>query len=532
MTLKSAARPLAVNAPDDRTWRWGVGLILGLVAIAHLRFMALDPRLPWDANLCYDQLPLMLGALNKLPQPGLGRIARLVFTETTGGYDLLLALPMVLGAPRALVFELFGLFWVLSSLLCVAFLARRLFGGPAAVMAPALLAGGWAVVVLGRGTWIHVPELALVLVVLCGLVLDPPLRRWGVVVLVALAGGAAMGIRPSGALWMFSLLPLLGFGLLRQRPRRGGWVRLSAVLSCWLVGAIPTMMELWPYVQGKLQRRQAYGHLLQYDTLLRQLWAMVGVLPVILGALGLVVLGVRFRSTVLAAVRGPVLVLVVWLVLGPVLVLVFRAGLDNFPAFGVALAVLGAGGLARLPRPVWLLPLVAFGVNWLPQWLPERPRETTQPLLRTYLQALPGLSYRVDDRLDPALVSRLLDATCPRGQSDRCVVVVDHGLFSPSPEEPGRLELFLLNRPWVALLPVYVPRVPHWGHQPHAFASYSCRFFESRWSTRRPGWEEAGRRVRVQRGMELAWELDLGRGCTYRWYTPGGALLFPERLLE
>jgi len=530
MTPKSAARTLAVRSTDDRTWRWGVGLILGLVVIAHLRFMALDPRLPWDANLCYDQLPLVFEALRKLPSPGLGRIVRLVFTETTGGYDLLLALPMMLGAPRALVIELFGLFWVLSSLLCVALVARRVFGGPAAVMASALLASGWAVVVLGRSTWIHVPELALVLMVFCALVLDPPLRRWSSVALVALAGGGAMGIRPSGAVWMACLLPLLVYGLLRHPPRRGGWARLGAVLIGWGVGAIPTLMELWPYLHGKLQRRQAYGHVVEDVTLLRQVWNIVGVLPVILGVLGLVVLAVRFRKAVPPSARGPVLTLLAWLLLSPVLVLVFRAGLDNFPAFCVALAVLGAGGLAQLPKPLWLLPILAFLVHWTPQWLPERPKQRVQPLVRTYLQALPGLSYRVEARLDPAVVTSLLDATCPPARRERCMVVVDHGLFSPSPEEPGRLEIFLMDRPRVELLPVYVPEASRWGHEAHVFASYSCRFLESSWSARRPGWDEVGRGVRARGRMELVWERDLGRGCVYRWYTPGGKLLFPDRL--
>jgi hypothetical protein len=508
-------------------WRWAVGSVLGLVLLAHLRFLILDPRLPWDANLAFDQLPLVYGAL---AAGRLGDLLRLVFTETSAGYDLLLAVPMLAGAPRPLVLELAGLGWTFTALACAVVITRRLFGGPAAAMALALLASGWGVVVFGRTTWVHVPELALVLVVLTCLVLDPALSRWRSVALVAVAGAGAMGLRPSGAAWVISLLPLLLWGVLRGQPRRGAMTRLAAVGLVWGLGACPAILELAPYLQGKLARRGGYAHVVQWDVLLHQLNMVVGLIPLVVGLLGLGALAVSRGRGERPARRGPALLLVAWLLLGGLLVLVFRAGVDNFPAIAVALAVLAGGGLARLPRPFWVLPGLVFALHWGVQWLAEPEGDPGSPLLREWLQAQPGLAYRVDRRLDPAVVMALLDTSCPPARVERCVIYVDHGLFAPSPEEPGRLELFLADREHVELLPVYVPGTGRVPDRAHAFASFGCAALDQHWDQRRPGWR--GTADRVQRGaaMRPIWERDLGGDCSYTWLTPRGVLRHAEAL--
>lgn len=498
-----------------------MGLVLGLVLLAHLRFLILDPRLPWDANLAFDQLPMVYGAL-EAARPG--DLLRLVFTETTGGYDLLLALPMLAGVPRPLVLELAGLVWTFTALGCAALIARRLFGGSAAALALALLASGWGVVVFGRTPWVHVPELALVLVVLTGLVLDPSLSRRRSVVVVALAGAGAMSLRPSGVAWVLSLLPLLAWGVLRGWPRGPALARLGVVGLAWGLGAVPALFELAPYLQGKLARRGGYAHVVQWDVLLHQLNMVVGLIPALVGLLGLGALALRRGRGDQPAPTGPVLLLATWLVLGGLLVLLFRAGVDNFPAVAVALAVLAGGGLARLPRPLWVLPGLVFALHWGAQWLPEPAGDPSSPLLREWLQAQPGLAYRVDRRLDPAVVMALLDTSCPPARLDSCVVYVDHGLFNPSPEEPGRLELFLAEREHVELLPVYVPGTDRALDRAHAFASFGCAALDLHWDQRRPGWRGTADRIQRSASMRPIWERALGGDCRYTWLTPGGVL--------
>ncbi len=521
-----------MTAEGDRGSRWAVGAVLGLVLLAHLRFLVLDPRLPWDANLAYDQLPLVLEALDKLPQPGLGRLAALVFGETTGLYDLLLAIPMALGLPRAGVVEAFGLLWVLTCFACVALIAWRLFGERAAAAAVALLAGGGAVTAMGRTTWVHVPELALALVVLAAVVLDPALRRWSAVAAASLAGGLALSLRPSAAVWVLSCTPLLVVGLLRGHAFRAAAPRLVALLLGWGLGACPLLVELAPYLQGKLDRRGGYAGVVSAADIGVQLLIQVGPVALLIGALGLVALALHARRLWAFGRRGPLLVLLGWLVLTPLLVLGFRAGLDNFPAAVVALALLGGAGLARLPKGFMLLPALAFVLGWLPQWLPEAPGLTLPEPIAVQLQARPGLAQRVDDRLDPAVVEALLDASCRPARVGRCVVVVDHGLFSPSPEDPGRLELFLLDRSRVELLPVYGAEAKRWGHEADAVASFGCEGFDEGWDARRPGWRETAQHVLARGDLRQVWERDLSDGCSYRWYTPGGTLRYPNHLPE
>jgi hypothetical protein len=512
-----------------RRWVWALALVLGLVFLAHLRFLVLDPRLPWDGNLCYDKLPLIFDALHGR-EGGWTKLPGLVLGETTGAYALLLALPMALGLPRAAVFELASLLWVLLALGSAAFIARRLFGGPAAAMATALLAGGWSVVVLGRTPWIHVPEIALCLLLLAVTVHDPGLRRWRSVALAALAGGLALSLRPSALVWVGSTAPLVVYGVLRAHPRRAALGRLAVVAAAWALGACPVVVELWPYLAGKLGRREGYEHVVNGAALLRQTRLLVGEAPLLLGGLGLALLAWRRLRPLDGVGRGPVLVLLAWLLTTPALLLGFRAGLDNFPAFAVALALLGAGGLAHAPRALWLLPGLAFLLGWLPQWLPDAEGLPELSVKRLRRAPNPGMPYRVDDSFDPVTVGALLDASCPPTDEGRCLVAVDHGLFSPDPEEPGRLELFLLARDRVELVPVYAPGATRWAHEAQAFASYGCDFLEPKWAQRRPGWQPAAREVLRRGRFQPAWEAELGAGCRYRWLTPGGVVASPDLL--
>ncbi len=505
---------------SDRWWSGAAGLVVAATLVAHLRYLLLDPRPPRDLNLAYDHLPDVYRALQQLDLP---QLASLVLLETTGWYDLLLALGMSLLGRGAWLYEAPGLLWVAVILLCTARLALRLFGAPAAAMACALAASGWGVVVMGRTGWIHIPELALVLLALVALVEDPGLGRWRTAVVLALAGAGAIALRPSGLVWVATLLPLLIRGCrpaLRQRTVRR---RLLLVGLVWGLALVPVAMELLPYLGQKVGVRAHKGHLLLGSRMLQQLSLNQGVAALLLCLVGLVILLRRPRRFP----RGAGLALLSWIPLALALVLTFRAGLDNFPAVVVALSVLGAGGLARLPRLTWPLAFLAWLLGFVPQWLPESEALVSRlgwPPARQLLLDLPQGHYRPYRDPLPAQIVALLRASCPSTVAGLCVVEVDHGLFYPEPEEPGRLELFLLGLDHVRLLPVYVPDAVGAVETVRAFAHFSCRGIEAQWRQRRPGVEQAAHHELLRRGLQLAWFRDLPHGCSYGWSLPGGVL--------
>jgi hypothetical protein len=187
----------------------------------------------------------------------------------------------------------------------------------------------------------------------------------------------------------------------------------------------------------------------------------------------------------------------------------FRAGLDNFPLLYVAAAV-GAGlGLATRP---WATGLAVVG--WLAYTGVTAVHDVTGP-----------------PRPDQAgAVARLLDATCPaRSPTAPCVVVADDGLFAPRPEEPGRLELFLLREDAVRVTSLRETRPQ--GPSPAAFATWSCGAqpggpADAKGGPRDPRGE--GKRGAVVARWRLAevWSADVD-GCTFRWMTPDGKLAAP-----
>jgi hypothetical protein len=101
---------------------------------------------------------------------------------------------------------------------------------------------------------------------------------------------------------------------------------------------------------------------------------------------------------------------------------------------------------------------------------------------------------------------------------------VDHALFYPTAEEPGNMELFLLGRDGITLVPLYVPAAPAGAPKLHALASFSCEDQDRAWQARRPGIRAQTLRVIEQRDLREVWQRGLGDGCVLRWYTPGGRL--------
>jgi hypothetical protein len=181
-------------------WSLAAGAVGLAVVAAHVRFAAIDGRPPVDLNRSYELLPDLYGALGE-PR-GIGEALRLAVTASNGVYNLLLAAMMrILGRSFALM-DVFDVIWVATILIAVWVMTRRLSGPPAALAAVALAGNAAGVVLMGRQGWIHVPELALLAVVLAALAGDPGLGRRRTVAAVALAGAGALTLRPSALIWI------------------------------------------------------------------------------------------------------------------------------------------------------------------------------------------------------------------------------------------------------------------------------------------------------------------------------------------
>jgi hypothetical protein len=188
----------------------------------------------------------------------------------------------------------------------------------------------------------------------------------------------------------------------------------------------------------------------------------------------------------------------------------FHTGLDNFPLFFVAFALVAGLGLGRWPA----LAMVAV-VAWAGT---------------TAARARDDLGPPVD--LPSRRVTALLDATCPsRRAGAECVVAVDQGLFFPGSEEPGMLELFLLREDAVRIVPLH-DRRRLMAAKPAALATWHCEGMtdgRARGDERFPGIAAAREDVIARQGLAEAWS-GTAEECRFAWLTPGGTVAKPERL--
>jgi len=450
------------------------------------------------------------------------QVPETVLLHTTGWYNLLIATALHAFGLRPGVMEAFHVLWTAALVGGLILLARRLWGSRGAVAAVALVSpASYAIYLDARIGWIHVAEIALFVLALAALVGDPSLARRRTVAFAALLGMAGICIRPSGVIWGATLVPFLLAGWWRTDDRRRFARRAAAVLACWALALIPVINESRRYVDNKMMSRDRYEFLADPAVLWRGLTQDIGVVFGLVGLLGMVALAARLPR----AHWRELMLLAVWMVLPFLLYATLHAGLPNFPAYIVAFALLGAGGISRLPWPAALVPLLLWTPLYLVPWLPlDAARAVVdRPVLHRYgflYTESPTNLVRPFTNLDADEVLAMIDATCP--QDGLCSVHVDRCLLQPNGVDPGRLELFLLGRKDVQLLPTWEPH--HATAPGHALASYRCMDSDPNWRSRFEGYSLSRASVIAQYDYQQVWARRLSPDCTYSWWTPGGQL--------
>ncbi len=475
-----------------RTW-----LVVALLVAAQLRFVWLDDRLPRDLSFTWR---LLESCLTVLREGRWDQVPRLL-GETAGWLNLAVAALFQATGPDPRLFRALDLAWLGLIAGGTASVGKTL-GGPRAGLAAVLLLGGLPlVVVLARLTWVHVPETALLVTALAGLVRDPDLAQRRTWALGIGAAGLAVALRPSAAVWVLALAPLIA-----RAPRR----RLLAAAVVLAVCAVPAASEVGPYLSGKLAIREAYAA--RVAPLPHQLATLVGPwagLPAVAGAW----LWLRRRPqgpvrwTLLAWTAGP---FAAWAL--------FRAGLENFVVLAPALAIAGGLGLATGRRG-----LVAAGLGFaLLTGVQVAPTATAERIW----SRLPGTSpgwwrESLGDQFRPwsgygaRELPALLDAVCPTREPRRCLVATERGLFHPDTEDPGRLGLLLLDERRVDL------RVASQEPGPLPGAAAVVRFDC-------PGLPPVPPVALPNLGE--VWARDVGQDCRVQWLVPGGRAFRPEAL--
>jgi len=495
-----------------------VGLVASMLA-AHLRFAMLDQRLPPDLNHCYNSLPLLYELFSQGETFALGLWTAAI---TAGGpYQALLALAMRLGGVGVWAFHLAHGLALLTILTCVALIARRKWGAAEAACALLLISpSARSIVELGRAGWIHTPEIALVLVATTAAVFDTALRRWRSAVIIALAGMCALSLRLSALVWLSTLAALLILHARQQGELRARGRRLLLAMAPWALGLIPSLSWAGFYFSYKLEGAARYSHMTGFNVLAQQLIAGVGLAAgacALLGTAALISHRDRLHDPHTALFGSWILVVVP-------LVLFLHAGLDNFPAFVVALALLGAAGLGQLPRRVLALPALAwlavYGSQWMPQERLTPIAERLPIIVRGKLIEGPLNFFRPFTALSSDDVRALARASCADSDDPPCRIIVDHGLFLPDVMEPGYLPLFLVGDLQVELIPLWLGKELAEGMELDAYARWYCGNFDRQWIQRHPELPRMIDQVMGSQRFTVAWSRDVGGGCEYVWMTP------------
>lgn len=476
--------------------------ILGLLAALQLDFVLRDTRLPRDTNAALGHVPELAAAI----QAGQAGEVLAGLARTGGWQELAIAGLALLSGRSPLVWHAWYTGWLL---LAVGGLARatRAVRADAVLPAVALFAGFPLPLEQARIGWIHLPELALILLAVAVLLDDEPVGG----LRGALVGGclALLGtLRGSGLAWAAVLaLPALA----RARFDRAAlaWVLGGLGLALLVTGAgIPG------YASEKVGAAVRYAALGGANGLF--------LLRLSLGLATSWVVALAVGLGVSAWPSGRRLALAGLVVFGIVVPLVsvfaLSAPVTNTPVFLAATALLGGVGLATLGRwgrwgavvlslPLLLGQLFPARVTvplGLPLSLARYWRDDAQNYQRPYPQGV------------APLIGELLAACVARVRP--CSIVTESGLFSVTPEEPGRLELFFLGYApdeVVLLAPTQVkPTFPV-----DVVARYQCEGATEGWARQHPEYAEAAEALIVARGLTAERVLPVGPGCSYRWYT-------------
>ena len=531
-------------------WERGTLLVVLLLLFAQVDFFLRDGRIPRDPGRYYFQTLWYYWVLEEPAQWPVA--AYYAFTTGTGWFHLFLAtLARVTGRFPAVI-EMLEVGFSLTITGTTALIARRLFDDRVAFFATCLTAAAPVVYLQARFGWVHVPEAALVMLLLERYTADPKLTRTSTVAWVALTGALAVMLRESGLVWVGLMVPLVTWGSRSAQVDTADWSptqhllsreglplrRLVAVAVAWGFAAAIHLPTLANYLQAKVEAHDRY--MLDVMTLGEQMRFMFGspthrlieiggVLAV--GALGLVLVRQGPRA-VLARVTGPQWLLLSWGLVPFLLYIVFGTGVDNFNHVAPVLAMLAGLGMARF-RWAPLTGIFALAVSFLFSWLPISWVEPLKPIgFETPTGEVKDFRRANNHTFGARTISALLDASCPAPDDWlSCHVVTQHGLYYPTSEELGYFELWQMREDRVELRgvnekPLVKDGWRGWGV--HAMAIWSCPEDTLPWLRRNPDAEIRAAEIANSLGLYQAWATDVGEKCTFHWFTPYGQFQQPR----
>lgn len=407
------------------------GLVVVASALALHTYCVIDTRPASDLGHYYRPLPQLHAVLvhGGDPLALLGAVA-----QPGGAYNLLLAGIFALFGLGEHLFDRVEMAW-LTLLLVGGWGTARALAGPGAGLAATMLLAMVPVFQVGARThWLHFVEAAAVVGALWAWTTDPALARWRTRVALALATAFCISLRPTGLLYMGSLLAVATWSVPDRRR-----VALPAVgLVAGLFVLLPTMDS---YVGGKVAVREVYQATVR--PLVPSLAEQTFMLPGLLLLLGAALAPLLRRRAILAA---PDLLLLAWVAGGLGLGALFRVGIDNFPLVFFAAAVLAAQGLSALPgRPALAVGGLALtGLVLAAPFLPPERARALVPALGPAVVSFESFHYlRPQSRgLGVADLQPMLDQAC--GEHDGvCTLLATSGLFNLNREDDASLAFFL-----------------------------------------------------------------------------------------
>lgn len=498
-------------------WDLGTLAIVALVVGTHLIFTWTDPRVTWDPGRFYLDLPEYFHLLGTVG----GAFAAFfkALGDSTGWYELALAIWLRIVGRSPEAFELVSVAWVGLIVGMSGLLARRL-GGPAAGFAAATMVSSFSsITIYGRTPWIHVPETALVLTMLWALTRDLRVERWRTAWLLGLLGAITLNMRESGLVWVGSMVPLLIWLTWPWRGQPRPWKRIGLVAGLWALAGVPLLFRLEKYIGGKLGARERYA--MQEPDLSFQITNSFGEELAWVVLIGAAVYAWRLRRK-----WHPVGALLLgWGLIPFLLFALFRAGFTNYTPFIPALGVAAACGLVMMNRALAVLPLpflFVIGYSWLPLTSVGKgalvgPRDDIKNYMRTWQ------GFNAGD------ISALLDASCPKSDWHACKVVAEQGVFYPATEEFGLIGLFLMAEDRVELRGIYDPPARGWGSADvHAFAYYDCGSRSDSFYRRAPGAFDQTAQLIQGKGMLPVYSTKVDSYCSFYWLTPNARLVDPS----
>lgn len=494
----------------QRAERWtgearAAAAMITCISALELYFALNDARLPHDSNAALLQVPSialalshadLLGALAPLLRPG-------------GWQELALAVLAVVTGASPLVFHLWFTGWFLFAAGCVARAAGALRPG-AAVPALGLFFGIPLVTEQARIGWLHLPELALCCAAAAELLsAEGPLDRarlGRVAVIAALLGS----LRGSGLAWaaatVVAALPSLGPS---RRERAVGIAVLGVGLG---VGLLVTGPDIAAYASEKVAMSTRYGFLggaaawteLAYSLGPFHAW----IVAVSIGAA--IPAWPEHRRLALAFLGG------LGLLVPMTSMFLLSSPITNAPVFLGAAAIIGGVGLAGWGR--WGAAVALLG------WMPLVP---LQLLPTTWFQGagFPAMFQRYirEDRLNyqrvypyPAPPQVLAHLEACREAHPRCTIVAESGLFHPTPEEPGNLELFYLGYPAGTFNLVPLADGSHLADV-DVLVRFNCVTSYANWQRRHPDYAQVAAEVVERQGLTEQDTVTMGPGCTLTW---------------